>query len=377
MVRVLIGDMFESQAQTLVNTVNCVGIMGKGIALGFKNRFPDMFEDYVARCKAGKVQLGKPYLYRRLLPPWVLNFPTKSHWRAVSRLADIVVGLEYLELHYKEWGISSLAVPALGCSNGQLEWRVVGPTLYHHLDRLNVPVELYAPFGTPQEQMEMAFLAREVDLKVATFGGGEIERIPPAWIALVEILARVVREPYRWPVGRVAFQKMAYFATESGLPTGLHYVRGSYGPFAANLKPMITRLVNNGLLKEERPGNMFALEPGPAYQYVKNVHTYQTGVREWDSIIERVADLFLRMHTQEAEISETVHFTARRLAQQDGDEITESTVLEAVKEWKQRRKPAIAEQEIAQAIRDMNILDWIQATPDDKLPLTEDDLLDV
>jgi O-acetyl-ADP-ribose deacetylase (regulator of RNase III) len=230
MIRVLIGDLFESNAQTLVNTVNCVGIMGKGIALEFKNRFPAMYEDYVKLCKAGQVQLGKPYLYRSLLPPWILNFPTKSHWRAVSRLSDIIAGLETLELHYKEWGITSLACPALGCSNGQLEWRVVGPTLYHYLSRLDIPVELYVPFGTPQEQMEMAFLAREVDLSATTRSSVEVERIPAAWVALVEIVACVDREPYRWPIGRTTLQKMAYFATEEGLPTQLEYRRGSYGP---------------------------------------------------------------------------------------------------------------------------------------------------
>tara|TARA_Y100000310_G_scaffold193641_1_gene193598 strand:+ start:5615 stop:6070 length:456 start_codon:yes stop_codon:yes gene_type:complete len=148
MVKVLIGDLFESQSQTLVNTVNCVGVMGKGIALGFKERFPDMYQEYVTRCNAGQVKLGQPYVFPKLIPPWILNFPTKDHWRSVARLQDIVLGLEYLEAHYQEWGIKSLAVPPLGCGEGQLEWRVVGPTLYRHLNRLDVPVELYAPYGT-------------------------------------------------------------------------------------------------------------------------------------------------------------------------------------------------------------------------------------
>jgi O-acetyl-ADP-ribose deacetylase (regulator of RNase III) len=79
MIDVLIGDIFESHAQTVVNTVNCVGVMGKGIALEFKKRFPDMYEEYVRLCKAGKVRLGRPYIHKRFTPPWILNFPTKHH----------------------------------------------------------------------------------------------------------------------------------------------------------------------------------------------------------------------------------------------------------------------------------------------------------
>src|SRR5512132_2313165 len=105
------GDLFESEAQTLVNTVNTVGVMGKGIALGFKERFPDMYADYRARCERGEVQLGHPYLYAPIVPPWIINFPTKEHWRAQSRLADITEGLRYLAAHVEDWGVESLAVP--------------------------------------------------------------------------------------------------------------------------------------------------------------------------------------------------------------------------------------------------------------------------
>src|SRR5579862_3261164 len=115
------ADILESGAQTLVNTVNCVGIMGKGIALAFKKRFPQMYADYVERCASGRVKLGEPYIYKDLVDKWVINFPTKDHWRSVSRLADIVAGLKYLTAHYKEWGVTSIAVPPLGCGNGQLD----------------------------------------------------------------------------------------------------------------------------------------------------------------------------------------------------------------------------------------------------------------
>src|SRR2546425_3254210 len=104
MVTTKTGDMFSSQAQTLVNTVNCVGVMGKGVALAFKERFPQMYKEYVRLCEAKRVHLGEPYLHRQLTGPWILNFPTKDHWRSVSKLADIVAGLEFLEKHYEEWG---------------------------------------------------------------------------------------------------------------------------------------------------------------------------------------------------------------------------------------------------------------------------------
>jgi len=119
MVEVLIGDILESKAQTLVNTVNCVGVMGKGIALGFKKRFPDMYKDYLNRCKLGQIKLGQPYLYRRLIKPWILNFPTKEHWRSIASLDAMIKGMCYLKNHYKEWGITSIVVPPLGCGEGQ------------------------------------------------------------------------------------------------------------------------------------------------------------------------------------------------------------------------------------------------------------------
>ena len=146
---VLIGDILQSKAQTLFNTVNCVGIMGKGIALEFKKRFPKMFDDYVQRCERKEVKPGVPYLYKTLLPPQIINFPTKDHWKSVSRITDIERGMQILLSRYKEWGITSLAIPPLGCGNGQLEWKAVGPLIYRYASQMDTPVELYEPYGTP------------------------------------------------------------------------------------------------------------------------------------------------------------------------------------------------------------------------------------
>ncbi len=152
-VKIVTGNLFESQAQTLVNAVNCVGVMGKGIALEFKTRFPDMYEDYVARCQRHEVQLGLPYLYKRPSPPHILNFPTKDHWRSKSDMNMITRGLDVLAAHYYIWGIESLAVPALGAGLGGLDWRVVFPVLYQYLTQLEIPVELYKPQNIADKEL--------------------------------------------------------------------------------------------------------------------------------------------------------------------------------------------------------------------------------
>jgi O-acetyl-ADP-ribose deacetylase (regulator of RNase III) len=163
MFRVLIGDLFESRAQTLVNAVNCVGVMGKGIAEQFKRRFPAMFEDYRRRSKRKHVRLGEPYLYRDSSGVQIVNFPTKGHWRSPSRLADIERGLDHLAKHAVEWGITSLALPALGCGAGSLQWSEVGPLIYRKLDKLPIDIELYAPPGTSQQQLTPEFLSAPSD----------------------------------------------------------------------------------------------------------------------------------------------------------------------------------------------------------------------
>jgi hypothetical protein len=319
-----------------------------------------------------EVRLGRPYLYKQL-GPWVLNFPTKDHWRAVSRLSDIVAGLEYLNSHYKEWGIKSLAVPPLGCGNGQLDWNVVGPTLYRYFERLDIPVEMYAPAGTPPEQLTREFLTRDaaspVD-KPRPVGA----HLPPAAIALVSVVSRVAREPHHWPVGRTSFQKIAYFLTETGIPTGLHCQRSSYGPFSPELKRLIGRLMNHNVVSEQHRGRMFEITPGPTYRDARALH--KDKLRDWAPSIERVADLFLRMPAMaDAEIAATVHFTAKDLRGTRDHRLSEREVFDAVKQSKARRRPPLADRDIAETVRHLNLLGWVdlEASPD--LPVANDEFL--
>lgn len=359
-VRVLIGDLFESKAQTLTNTVNTVGIMGKGIALGFKKRFPDMYDDYVRRCERGEVRLGRPYLYQPLFAPWILNFPTKDHWRSVTKLTDIQAGLDYLAEHYREWGIESLAIPPLGCGEGQLEWRVVGPTLYRGLQRLEIPVELYAPFGTPHAELTAEFLERRDGVEVPQ------SRIPASAVALAAIVQRIASERYHAPIGRTILQKIAYFATAAGIPTGLEFERRSYGPYSEDMTRLKARLVNNGLLIEEKRRDMFHIQPGPTLADAE--HAYRDELWKWEQQIEQVADLFLRMSkTRDAEVAASVHLVADQLAarrEAEGSSTPkEDEVIAELERWKARRKPSLSDEEVEQAVRTLSFLGWIDVMP--------------
>ncbi len=235
--RILVGHILQSGAQTLVNTVNCVGVMGKGIAAEFKKRFPEMFKDYVARCERKDVKPGIPYLFKgSMFSPQIVNFPTKTHWRAASRIEDIEKGLEILSEKYKEWGVKSIAIPPLGCGNGQLLWESVGPLIYKYTSKWDIPVEMYAPYSTPPAQLKIDFLSMEFQLRRAGSGLKILQKLNPAWVALTEIIYRIEQQKYHMPIGRTIFQKIAYVGTVLGLPTELNYIRGSYPTYEATIK---------------------------------------------------------------------------------------------------------------------------------------------
>jgi O-acetyl-ADP-ribose deacetylase (regulator of RNase III) len=142
-------SLFDSPAQTLVNTVNTVGVMGKGIALEFRQRYPDMFLKYKDHCSAGLLDIGKLYLYRTE-HHWVLNFPTKRHWRNPSKPEWIELGLEKFAATYLAQGITSVSFPQLGCGNGGLNWESdVQPLMVKYLEKLPIPVYVHiAPRDT-------------------------------------------------------------------------------------------------------------------------------------------------------------------------------------------------------------------------------------
>jgi O-acetyl-ADP-ribose deacetylase (regulator of RNase III) len=151
MIEIRQGNLLTEPAEALVNTVNCVGVMGKGIALQFKQAFPDVFKQYKKTCDAGEVQPGKMFTVLTggfLEPQYIINFPTKRHWKGASRLDDVRSGLVALVAEVERLGIKSIAIPPLGCGNGGLDWAVVKPMIIEtFVDLPHVQVLLFEPPG--------------------------------------------------------------------------------------------------------------------------------------------------------------------------------------------------------------------------------------
>ena len=156
MIEIKTGDIIAEDAEALVNTVNCVGIMGRGIALQFKNAFPENFKVYAAACKREEVQPGHMFVFETnqlTNPRYIINFPTKRHWRGKSRLSDIEAGLDALVSEIRARGIRSVAIPPLGSGLGGLRWSDVRPTIERALSALpDVRVIVFEPRGALRKQ---------------------------------------------------------------------------------------------------------------------------------------------------------------------------------------------------------------------------------
>ena len=358
MIKVMIGDIFQSRATTIVNTVNCVGVMGKGVAAEFKKRFPQMFSDYVARCAAKEVKLGEPYLYQDMLGTSVINFPTKGHWRSPSKLDDVVHGLDYLLVHAAQWGITSLAIPPLGCGNGGLDWAMVGPIMYQKLSTLGIPVEIYAPYGTPQTQLSVEFLSQAITTD--NVKGRQQQRLNPAWLALLAVVDELTKQPYANPVGRTIFQKIAYILTEQGVNTGFKFQQASYGPFSEQLQEAVKVFANTNLIEEQTLGRMTAIRVGPAYAEFREI--YADVLNSYRRKIDKTVDLFSRIKsTEQAEEVATVLYAARHLKKQGhASEVSETDIYRYVLEWKKSWNKEDKRLALAGTIRNLEMLNWMR-----------------
>jgi O-acetyl-ADP-ribose deacetylase (regulator of RNase III) len=229
------GNLLLAEVDALVNTVNTVGVMGKGVALQFKQAYPENYKAYRAACERDEVVTGHMFVWDsgQLGPRrFILNFPTKKHWRAKSKIEDIRSGLRDLVRVIRELGIGSVAIPALGCGNGGLNWNDVRPLIEESLAPLNVRAIVFAPTGAPP--------AAEMPV-----GTARPEMTPgrAALVALVADYARsAMRERFdltRPGASLLEIQKLAYFLQEAGLPLRLQYEKGRYGPYSENLHKVL------------------------------------------------------------------------------------------------------------------------------------------
>lgn len=227
MINLTRGDILKADAEALVNTVNCVGVMGRGIAAQFRKQFAENFRAYKRVCDAGSLRPGMMLVYdsgKLLKPRYVINFPTKGHWRAKSRIEDIESGLTALVNEVRTRRIASIAIPPLGCGLGGLDWSTVRPMIEKAFEPLPaVHVLLYEPVGAPAAT-HMAQTKMRPNLTVAR----------AAMLGLMRRYLAAVMAPF---VTLLEIHKLMYFLVEVGEPIPkLRFQKAPYGPYSETLR---------------------------------------------------------------------------------------------------------------------------------------------
>ena len=223
MIQFTTGNLLGANVEAIVNTINTVGVMGKGIALQFKKRFPENFKSYHAACRKGLVHTGRMLVFetgQALNPKYIINFPTKQHWKEKTKLEYIESGLLDLVKVVQRQKIKSIAIPPLGCGNGGQDWDIVRPLIVAALQPLDdVEVYIFEPMGAPapSEQPVAASIPGMTLGRAALIGLMEHYLIPGYTFSLLEI------------------QKLAYFLQVAGQPLRLKFVKHQFGPYAHNL----------------------------------------------------------------------------------------------------------------------------------------------
>ena len=222
MIELTRGNIITADAEALVNSVNCVGVMGKGVALQFRKAFPDNYDEYRRACDEGRVVPGEVLVTETgslVNPKYIVNFPTKRHWRGDSRLEDIRTGLDSLARELRRRGIASVAVPPLGCGNGGLDWEAVRPVVVEALADLTTKVTLFEPGYVPE-------------------AGDQVVRTKRPRLTVLKALIIKLFHGYALPgheISAIEAQKLAWLIDRAGEPTRLSFVKGEYGPYAEQL----------------------------------------------------------------------------------------------------------------------------------------------
>jgi O-acetyl-ADP-ribose deacetylase (regulator of RNase III) len=347
------GNLLKAEADALVNTVNCIGFMGKGIALQFKQAFPDNFKAYEQACKVHEVRPGHMFIFptgTMFTPRYIINFPTKRHWRGNSRIEDIESGLRALIDDVRKLNIKSIAVPPLGCGNGGLDWDMVRPMMERAFaDLPDVKVLFFAPQGAP-EATSMPVATRRPELTIAR----------ALFIKLMDCYSVL---DYRRTL--LEIQKLAYFLQEAGEPLRLKYEAGHYGPYAANLNKVLERLEGHfirGYGDSQKPDAEIELLPGA----VQEAGAFLADKRDSLDRMEMVCNLIEGFETPYGmELLATVHWVAHHAATRAANE---DAAIVAVQAWSTRKMRMFKPQHIRIAWKRLIQLGWLNLSNHLMLP---------
>jgi len=323
MVGITRGNLLTADAEALVNSVNCVGYMGKGVALQFKKAFPENFAEYQKACRAGRVQPGRMFGFQTgsmLNPQYIINFPTKRHWREKSRYEDIEAGLRALVSEVKQLRIRSIAVPPLGCGLGGLDWKRVRPMIEAAFAGVpDVRVMLFEPAGAPDAKA----------MPVRT----QRPRMTVARALFIRLMAQYAELAYRQTL--LEIQKLAYFLQEAGEPLRLKYEAGFYGPYAPNLNKVLEVLEGHfirGYGNSQQPDVEIELlpgAPGAAEQFLR-------GRPDLQERLDRVSRVISGFETPYGmELLASVHWVATHA---DALAVDANSAVQLVTMWNDRKR---------------------------------------
>lgn len=341
MLRIVHGNLLESKAEALVNTVNTVGVMGKGIALQFKRAFPANYKAYERAVKRGEVNLGQVFVYHTgslESPRFILNFPTKRHWRSKSRLEDIEKGLADLRDVLIKYDIKSVAVPPLGCGQGGLRWSDVRPRIEQALrDLPDVDVQLYAPEGAPNPREMRTGTTRP--------------RMTLGRAAVVLLLHRYLQPGYT--ANNLEVQKLAYFLQVRGEPLRLNFRPAKYGPYAENLQHVLQRI--EGHFIHGYGDRASAASISVDSEAVGEAEAFVNSVPETRSRSDEVSEAITGFESPYGlELLATVHWVSHAQPHASLESVTA-----AVQKWSRRKAELFTTEHIATAWRHLKSLGWI------------------
>jgi O-acetyl-ADP-ribose deacetylase (regulator of RNase III) len=341
------GNLLKDQAEALINTVNTEGVMGKGIALQFKQAFPEMFKDYQLACKRKEIELGKVHIYDlgglAGGPRWIVNFPTKGHWRSKSQVSSIKAGLDDLVDSIIDLGIKSIAVPPLGCGLGGLDWKDVEPVIRAAFLRVpDVQVMLYPPTGAPA--------AKEI------LNRTERPRMTEGRAALLALMDRYLKGMLDPVVSLLEVHKLMYFLQESGQPLRLKYEAKPLGPYAKNLRQVLIKLDGHFISGygdgQDAPGKPLELVSSAvkeAQDFIKDDEVLMSNIDRVAKLIEGFEDPY------GLELLSTVHWV---MCHNAAAIIDPEVAIEAVQDWSERKKGMMKPAHLKKAWRHLKDLSW-------------------